>query len=329
VENIKKATDRGASLTRQLLAFSRKQVVKPVVLDLNERLKEITKLLRPLMGDDVEVLVVPKVELAIVEADPGELDQVLMNLAVNARDAMPRGGRFLVETDVVELDHQVPGMHPRIRPGKYVMLAVSDTGIGMDKNILTHAFEPFFTTKEPGKGTGLGLAIVYGIARQNGGEVWAYSEPGRGTTFKVYLPSAEHKLGSSAPAPAESHIPKPEKKTILLVEDDEIMRSLTGKLLQEHGYVVVGVSEGKSALAWAEANPGKMDLLLTDIVMPGISGPELADQLTRSHPQLKVVYMSGYTGELMSTREGLKNGVLLEKPFSRTALLSALHKIFA
>jgi PAS domain S-box-containing protein len=326
VQNIKKATERGASLTRQLLAFSRKQVVKPVVLNLNERLKEITKLLRPLMGDDIEVLIAPRTESAIVEADPGQLDQIVMNLAVNARDAMPDGGRFILETDVVEFDQHFADQYQPLSPGKYILLAVSDSGIGMDKATLTRIFEPFFTTKQPGKGTGLGLATVYGIAKQSGGHIWVYSEPGRGTTFKLYLPSAENKLESSSPAKAEDAIPKLEGKTILLAEDDEIMRSLTGKMLQEQGYIVVGVNDGKSALAWAEANPARMDLLLTDVVMPGISGPELADRLTHSNPKLKVVYMSGYTGELMSTHEGLKHGILLEKPFTRTALLNALHK---
>lgn len=329
VENIKKAIERGAALTRQLLAFSRKQVIQPVLLDLNQRLKEISKLLRPLMGDDVEVLVVPRTEAAIVEADPGQLDQIVMNLAVNARDAMPRGGRFILETDVMELDQHFADQHQPLSPGKYVMLAVSDDGIGMDKATLARIFEPFFTTKEPGKGTGLGLATVYGIAQQSRGHIWVYSEPGRGTTFKIYLPCAENKLESSLPARSESAIPKPEGKTILLVEDDEIMRSLTGKLLEEHGYIVVGVSDGRSALAWAELNPGKPHLVLTDVVMPGMSGPELVDRLAKSNPGLKVVYMSGYTGELMASHEGLRRGVLLEKPFTRTALLNVLHKMLA
>jgi two-component system, cell cycle sensor histidine kinase and response regulator CckA len=195
----------------------------------------------------------------------------------------------------------------------------------MDKATVSRIFEPFFTTKEPGKGTGLGLATVYGITKQNGGHVWVYSEPERGTTFKIYLPSAEGKLGPSSSTKAEAAIPKPERKEILLVEDDEIMRSLTGKLLQEHGYLVVGVGDAKKAIAWVEANPGRADLLLTDVVMPGMSGPELADHLTKSNPKLKVVYMSGYTGELMASHAGLKQGILLEKPFTRTALLSALH----
>jgi PAS domain S-box-containing protein len=325
VENIKKATDRAAALTRQLLAFSRRQVVKPLILDLNDRVKDLTRLLRPLMGDDVEILVVPRSDSAIVEADPGQLDQIVMNLAVNARDAMPKGGRFILETDTVEFDEHFAEQHRPLKPGKYVMLAVSDSGSGMDKATLSRIFEPFFTTKEPGKGTGLGLSTVYGIAQQSGGHIWVYSEPGRGTTFKVYLPSAAHRLTSPASAEAEAVAPKRVAR-ILLVEDDEIMRSLTLKLLQEQGYSVIEANNGKAALEWAEANPGQIDLLLTDVVMPAVSGPELAERLARSHPGLKVVYMSGYTGELMEASERLKHGILLEKPFTRTALLNTLHQ---
>jgi two-component system, cell cycle sensor histidine kinase and response regulator CckA len=326
VENIRKATERGTALTRQLLAFSRKQVVKPVILDLNDRLKEISKLLRPLMGDDVEIVISPRPRSAIVEADPGQLDQIVMNLAVNARDAMPKGGRFILETDLVEFDQHFAQQHQPLNPGKYVMLAVSDSGGGMDKATLSRIFEPFFTTKELGKGTGLGLATVYGIVRQSGGHIWVYSEPGRGTTFKVYFPSAEHKLTSPAPTEADAVAPERQGTTILLVEDDEIMRSLTKKMLQEQGYGVVEAKDGKAALEWVQANPGQIDLLLTDVVMPAVSGPELAERLSRSHPTLKVVYMSGYTGELMEASERLKHGVLVEKPFTRTALLNTLHK---
>src|SRR5579862_6917920 len=326
VENIKKAADRGAALTRQLLAFSRKQVVKPVILDLNDRLKEISKLLRPLMGDDIEIAIVPRAQSAVVEADPGQLDQIVMNLAVNARDAMSRGGRFILETDVVEFDQHFADVHQPLLPGKYVMLAVSDNGSGMDREVMSRIFEPFFTTKEQGKGTGLGLSTVYGIAKQSGGHVWVYSEPERGTTFKVYLPSAEHKLTSTSSAGVESVVPKRQGFRILLVEDDEIMRSLTSKLLQEHGYTVVEANNGKSALEWAEAHPGQIDLLLTDVVMPAVSGPELAERLSHIHTGLKVVYMSGYTGELMEASERLKHGTLLEKPFTRSALLNTLHK---
>lgn len=325
IENIRKATERGAALTRQLLAFSRRQVVKPVLLDVNERLKEIIKLLRPLMGDDVEIVVTQRAQSAVIEADPGQLDQIVLNLAVNARDAMPRGGKFVLETDVVEFDQHFADRHQPLAPGKYVMLAVSDTGVGMDQSTLSRIFEPFFTTKEQGKGTGLGLATVYGIAQQAGGHIWVYSEPGHGTTFKLYLPSAEDKLTAKPPSEDEAMATR-KVGTILLVEDDEIMRSLTRQMLREQGYKVFEATNGKAALKWAQANNEKIDLLLTDVVMPAMSGPELAERLAASHPGVKVIYMSGYTGELMEASERLKRGILLEKPFTRTVLLKTLHE---
>jgi CheY-like chemotaxis protein len=211
-------------------------------------------------------------------------------------------------------------------PGKYVVLAVSDTGGGMDETTVARIFEPFFTTKEAGKGTGLGLATVYGIVKQSAGHIMVYSEPGQGTTFKIYLPSADHKIGVKSKPEVETVSPKRQGATILLVEDDEIMRSLTRKLLQEHGYTVFEADDGKSALEWVRSHAGPIDLLLTDVVMRRMSGPELVERLSKSRPTLKVVYMSGYTGELMANRQVLKPGVtLLEKPFSRTALLNTIH----
>jgi PAS domain S-box-containing protein len=327
VENIKEATERGASLTKQLMAFSRTSAIQPRILDLNERLRDITKLLRPLLGDDVEILVVPKSHSAVVEADPGQLDQIVVNLAVNARDAMPRGGKFILETDAVRLDEAFAEQHQAMAAGKYVLLTVSDTGSGMDEATISRIFEPFFTTKELGKGTGLGLATVYGIVKQNAGHILVYSEPGLGTTFKIYLPSADHKIGVASGTEVETVSPKRRGTTILLVEDDDIMRSLTSQLLQEHGYTVVDVSDGKAALEWAGSHPDQIDLLLTDVVMPRMSGPELVESLNASHANLKVVCMSGYTGELIAEREVLKRGItLLEKPFTRTALLNTIHK---
>jgi PAS domain S-box-containing protein len=367
VENIKKAIERGRSLTKQMMAFSRTSAVQPRVLDLNERLREISKLLRPLLGDDIEVLIVPRSATAVVEMDPGQLDQIVVNLAVNSRDAMPRGGKFILETSAVDFDdsfaaqqfaaggggmnslttggtgdHRVGpesesagktatdstggGGEGRYSGGKYVLLAVSDTGSGMDEATVSRIFEPFFTTKGAGKGTGLGLATVYGIVKQSGGHILVYSEPGQGTTFKIYLPSAEHKIGIVSRPEAETASLKRKGATILLVEDDEIMRSLTRKLLEENGYTVVEADDGKSALEWLEAHPEPIDLLLTDVVMRRMSGPELVERLAASRPNLKVVYMSGYTGELMANRDVLKAGVtLLEKPFSRTALLNTIH----
>jgi PAS domain S-box-containing protein len=326
IENIRKASERGASLTRQLLAFSRTPAIQPRVLDLNERLKDISKLLRPLMGDDVEILIVPKSPSAVIEADPGQLDQIIVNLAVNARDAMPRGGKFILETSTVKLDQAFAEQHQPMTAGKYVLLAVSDTGTGMDQATATRIFEPFFTTKAVGKGTGLGLATVYGIVKQSAGHILVYSEPEHGTTFKIYFPSADHKIGLGSKEEAETVGPKRQGTTILLVEDDEIMRGLTRQLLQEHGYNVVDVDDGKSALEWVESHPGPVDLVLTDVVMRRMSGPELVERLTASQPNLKVVYMSGYTGELIAERKRLKRGItLLEKPFTRTALLNTIH----
>jgi PAS domain S-box-containing protein len=326
VENIKKASERGRSLTKQLLAFSRTSAVQPVVLDLNERLRDISKLLRPLLGDDVEILVVPRSSSAVVEADPGQLDQIVVNLAVNARDAMPHGGKFILETGAVRFDEGFGERNEAMRPGKYVLLAVSDTGHGMDEETISRIFEPFFTTKGLGKGTGLGLATVYGIVKQSAGHILVYSEPGHGTTFKIYLPSADHKIGLGSKTEVETVGPKRQGTTILLVEDDEIMRSLTRQLLQEHGYTVVEADDGKSALEWAESHPQPVDLLLTDVVMKRMSGPELVERLHASRPALKIVYMSGYTGELIAEREMLHRGItLLEKPFSRTALLNTIQ----
>ncbi len=326
VDNIRGAAERGASLTRQLLVFSRRQAIQPRILDLNERLRELSKLLRPLMGDDVEVVIQMRSSAALVEADPGQLDQVVLNLAVNARDAMLHGGKLILETDVVEFDDAFAQQHQPMTAGKYVMLAISDNGSGMDDATVSRIFEPFFTTKEAGKGTGLGLATVYGIVKQSGGHIWVYSEPGRGTTFRIYLPSADHKLGIEAKAEREAAIPEAKQATILLVEDDDVMRGLTRQLLEEQGYTVMEAKDGKSALEYAGSRLGEIKLLLTDVVMRGMDGPELAARLTGLKPALKVVFMSGYAGSLMAER-GIpeRNVALLEKPFTRVALLHAIH----
>jgi PAS domain S-box-containing protein len=329
IDTIRKASERGASLTRQLLAFSRKQVVQPRILDLNERVKEASKLLKPLMGDDVQLLVNSKVPVAAVEADPGQLDQIIMNLAVNARDAMPRGGKLIIEISTGDFDEAFVKQHPPMTAGAYVLLAVSDTGTGMNESTIAHIFEPFFTTKETGKGTGLGLATVYGIVQQTGGHIFVYSEVGRGTTFKIYLPSAEAKIGALRPKVEETS-PKAEGATVLLVEDDEIMRGLTRQLLENHGYAVIEAADGMSALQVANSDHTRIDVVLTDVVMRGLSGPELVLQLSESRPGLKFVYMSGYTGELIAEHDVMQSAVLLlEKPFSRTTLLNTLHRVLA
>jgi PAS domain S-box-containing protein len=323
IDNIREATNRGAALTRQLLAFSRRQPVQTQVLDLNERLKEVSKLLKPLMGDDVEIVIPSRATAAIIEADPGQIDQIVLNLAVNSRDAMPHGGKLIIETGVHDLDEGFAREHS-MTPGRYVMLAVSDNGTGMDEATRSRIFEPFFSTKESGKGSGLGLATVYGIVKQFGGHIWVYSELSHGTTFKIYLPDAEHKLRLGTEPQAEALPVRREGLTLLLAEDDPIMRKLTRRLLEEYGYKVLEAIDGEAALEVISQNSNHIDLILTDVVMKGMNGPELALRLMDSHPEMKVVYMSGYTGELV-VHQGLRRGIrLLEKPFTRTALLTTI-----
>src|SRR5215469_10903464 len=325
VGNIRKVIERGAALTRQLLAFSRASVVQPTIIDLNRHLADIIKLLRPLMGDDVEIVVSPRSQSALVEVDTGQLDQILVNLAVNSRDAMPQGGKFILETRTIDLDETFTHNHEPMVPGKHVQLAVSDTGVGMEESVVSRIFEPFFTTKEPGKGTGLGLATAYGLVKRMHGHIWVYSEPGRGTTFKIYLPCAEDKLNAETSAEPEPVSAKQPGTVVLLVEDDEIMRSVTRQLLEEQGFKVVAMPDGNSALDYIGSHSDEFNVILTDVVMRGMSGPELVAKLSGTHPHLRVVYMSGYTGELIAEREILKEGVtLLEKPFTRAALLKAL-----
>jgi PAS domain S-box-containing protein len=325
IDNIREAANRGASLTRQLLAFGRRQPVQRQILDLNDRLREVSKLLKPLMGDDVEIMLPSRSTATVVEADPGQLDQIVLNLAVNSRDAMPRGGKLIIETGVYDLDETFAREHS-MTPGRYVMLAVSDNGTGMDDATRSRIFEPFFTTKESGKGSGLGLATVYGIVKQSGGHIWAYSELSYGTTFKIYLPSAEHKLELGSEAGAEVLPVRREGVTLLLAEDDAIMRKLTRKMLEEHGYKVLEAIDGEAALHVISQNSTRIDLILTDVVMKVMNGTELVLRLMDSHPEMKVVYMSGYTGELVA-HQGLQNGIpLLEKPFTRAALLKVIDE---
>ncbi len=325
LDNIREATKRGAALTRQLLAFSRRQPVQSQILDLNERLREVIKLLKPLMGDDVDVVLLPRSASVVVEADPGQLDQIVMNLAVNSRDAMPHGGKLIIETGVLAVDAAFAREHS-MTPGRYVLLAVSDNGTGMDEKTRSRIFEPFFTTKDSGKGSGLGLATVYGLVTQSGGHIWVYSELSRGTTFKIYLPSAEHKLGIGQEARAEALPAKREGMIILLVEDDPILRKLTRKMLEAHGYKVLEAIDGEAAMDVIAKSSDRIDLTLTDVVMKGMNGPELVLRLMDSHPEMKVVYMSGYTGELVA-HQGPQGGIrLLEKPFTRADLLKMVDE---
>jgi len=324
LDNIREAAKRGASLTRQLLAFSRRQPVQQQILDLNDRLKDVSKLLQALMGDDVEIVLTPRAAAAIVEADAGQLDQIIVNLAVNARDAMPKGGKLIIETAVLDFDESFAHDHPSMSAGRYIMLAVSDNGVGMDEATRSRIFEPFFTTKEVGRGSGLGLATVYGIVKQSGGHILVYSEVGHGTTFKIYFPCADTRLEDAVQTDAEALPPRREGVTVLLAEDDPMMRRLTRKMLEQNGYKVLEAEDGKAAMNLVKANHQSVNLVLTDVVMKGMTGPELVLRVLDSNPSMKVVYMSGYTGELVA-RQGLNSGIpLLEKPFTRLDLLKTV-----
>ena len=313
--DIKTAAARAGELTRQLLAFSRRQVLVPRVMDLNASIRDNMRMLRRLLHENVELVTVVDEHLGHVRADPGQIDQVLVNLAVNARDAMPRGGRLTIETSNVSVSPSDAAKHPSFREGDYVLLAVSDNGVGIDKEILPYIFEPFFTTKEQGKGTGLGLSMVYGIVKQSGGWIWVYSEVGRGTTFKVYLPRIDEPLG---PTTIPKDVERPcGHETILVVEDEPGVRKLTCHILRAHGYAVIEAASGGEAIAKSDNDGPSIHLLVTDVVMPGMSGPELAGTLTARYPNVKVLYTSGYTDATI-VEHGLGTGVLsfLQKPFT-------------
>lgn len=329
VDEIQNAGKRAAVLTQQLLAFSRKQVLEPKVLDLNTVVSEVDRMLRRLIGEDIELKVVLAKGLGMVKADPGQIDQVIFNLVVNSRDAMPQGGKLTLETSNAELDQSDVNQFRYVVPGSYVLLKVSDTGCGMDAEQQSKIFEPFFTTKEPGKGTGLGLATVYGIVKQSGGYIWVDSEIGKGTTFKIYLPRIDE--------PRES---QPEERrrsdwtlrpcTVLLVEDEESLRKLTRTTLTELGHSVLEASDAFKALEIAGKTRGGIDLLLTDVVMPGMSGRALADQLTALRPGMRVLYMSGYTDGAVARHGVLESGIsILRKPFTRAELTERVEEVLS
>jgi len=315
VEEIRNAGLRAAELTRQLLAFSRRQVLAPKVLELNAVVANMDKMLRRLIGDDVELATALHAEAGAVNADPGQLEQVLLNLVVNARDAMPGGGRVLIETTRMTLRDELVERRHRLPPGDYVCLAVADSGLGMDEATQAHLFEPFFTTKEVGKGTGLGLATVYGIVKQSGGYIWVYSEPGRGTTVKVYLPRVRGAAEPPLPAPELPPL-RGGKETVLLVEDAAPVRTLARRSLEARGYRVLDAADGPSALELSARHAEEIDVLVTDVVMPGMSGRELAERLAPTRPRMKVLYTSGYTDDAMVRQGVLNAGVaFLQKPF--------------
>jgi PAS domain S-box-containing protein len=327
INEIKKAGQRGASLTRQLLAFSRQQVLEPKILNLNSVVADVQKMLQRVIGEDIELITNCQPNLALVNADQGQIEQVIMNLAVNSRDAMPNGGKLRIETANVDLDEFYARQHAPLVPGSYVMLVVTDTGMGMDAETQTHIFEPFFTTKELGKGTGLGLATVYGIVKQSGGYVWVYSELGQGTTFKIYLSQVQGEVEKEQPSIGPDKLVK-RTETILLVEDEEALRKMTCELLVESGYTVLEAGDGLEALEIAQRHKGPIHLLLTDVVMPRMGGPALAKPAAVLHPELKVLYMSGYTG-YSSDNQALVNSAseLLQKPFTRDVLLRKIREM--
>jgi PAS domain S-box-containing protein len=330
VEEIHQAAQRAASLTRQLLAFSRRQVLQPKVINLNSLVPGIETMLRRLIGEDILFATVLHPRLGNVRADPGQIEQVIVNLVVNARDAMPKGGRVTIETRNVELDESYAEDHPGVTPGRYVMLAVTDTGVGMDEETRARIFEPFFTTKVRGKGTGLGLATVYGIVQQTGGHIWPYSEPGKGTTMRVYLPRVDEPADPlERPGEAPLELLRG-SETILLVEDEAPVRSVTRQLLERNGYTVLEAADGPAALALVDrgSGGGHVDLLLTDVIMPGMSGRELAGELQARRPDLRVLYMSGYTDDAVVRHGMLEPGLAyLEKPFRPATLLRKVREV--
>ncbi|HKW85844.1 MAG TPA: ATP-binding protein, partial [Nitrospiraceae bacterium] len=324
---IKEAGYRAATLTHQLLAFSRQQVLKPKVLDLNAVVQNIMKFLRPLIGENINLIICPDPNLARVKADPGQIEQVIMNLVVNAQDAMPHGGQLTIETTNVELADTAPSKKGSMLSISYVMLTVSDTGCGMDADTQARLFEPFFTTKEPGQGTGLGLSTAHGIVKQSGGHIDFSSEVGKGSTFRIYLPRVEGEVELSEPAPARSEMLRG-TETILLVEDDERVRSIGQTILQRHGYTILEARNGKEALHLAREHQGPIHLLLTDMVMPGLSGPQLAECLASIRPDTKVLYTSGYTDKVRTHHNLIDlSNAFLQKPFTRETLTCKVREV--
>jgi len=325
--HIFRAAERGGTLTRQLLAFSRQQVLEPRIINIREHIRGIQDLLRRVLGEDILLVVNTDGNPINLRADPTQLEQVIMNLVVNARDAMPAGGRLTIEPSEVYLDHEYCLRNPEARPGDYARIAISDTGGGMGPEILMRLFEPFFTTKESGKGTGLGLATVYGILKQSGGHITVYSEVGEGTTFKIYLPLCKETASESEPAPSSEGIPRG-TETILLVEDEESLREVTREYLSSQGYTVIVAGEAEAAVAAADNSPLHIDLLLTDVILPGTSGVKLAERLAPRHSHLRVLYVSGYTADAIVHHGG--HGVdfaFLSKPYSLSSLARKVRAV--
>jgi len=325
---IAQASERAGAVTQQLLAFSRRQLIQPRIIDINAAIVQTEKMLRRLLGEDIQLTLELQENSPHIKADPNQIEQAVVNLALNARDAMPRGGRIFIQTSEIHLDENYARTHPGVKPGDYVMLAITDTGQGMSAEIRQRIFEPFFTTKDRGKGTGLGLAIVYGMVKQCGGDIWVYSEPGKGSTFRLYFPKAGEQPRVSSPR--EPKAPRAEKShTVLVVEDEKPVRELTVRMLQQLGYSVLSAASGKEALAISNSFGGSIGLLVTDVVMPEMSGRQVADALLRARPEMKVLYVSGYT-EHAVIHHGVESGVeFLAKPFSREALAKKIAEMFS
>jgi PAS domain S-box-containing protein len=327
IEEVKKAGGRAMDLIRRLLAFSRRQIFQTSVLDLNTILRDLEKMLRRIIGEDIELVTLLADDLGKIEADPGQIEQILLNLAVNARDAMPSGGKLTIETTNTELDKTYARSHVAVKPGRYVMVSVSDTGVGMTPEVRERVFEPFFTTKEKGKGTGLGLSTVYGIVKQSGGNIWVYSEPGYGTTFKIYLPRLDELLKREREMKIVEESPRG-NETILVVEDEEKVLMMVAEILREQGYKILGAPRGENALLIAGQHKGPIHLMVTDVVMPGMNGRELAGRLAPLHSEMKVLYMSGYTDDAIVHHGVLEKGInFIQKPFTVAGLASKVRQV--
>ena len=328
LHEIRKAAERASHLTRQLLAFSRRQIIEPQVFDLNDLVLNLDKLLRRLIGEDIELVTLPSIHPGIVKVDPGQMEQVLVNLSVNARDAMPHGGKLSVATGEVTLDDDYARRHPEATPGRYVMLVVGDTGIGITHEVKDHIFEPFFTTKDPGKGTGLGLSTCYGIVAQAGGHMTVDSEPGQGTTFKIYLPAVRENASAPPLRDAPAKLPFG-TETVLVVEDEPSVRAVASRLLRRQGYSVLEAANGQEALSLAQAHADEeIHLLLADVVMPLMGGKELAQQLGETHPGARVLFTSGYTDDAIVNYGDLDSSTeFMQKPFTPTTLAHRVREV--
>jgi signal transduction histidine kinase/CheY-like chemotaxis protein len=325
--HIKQAAEKAASLTKQLLAYSSQQVLEPQILEVNSVVRKIEPLLQRVIGEHIDIQTKLGSNMGRVKADPGQLEQVIMNLAINARDAMPHGGKLFFETHDVDVDEAYAQQHSNITPGQYVLLAVSDTGVGIDSSTRERIFEPFFTTKERGKGTGLGLATVYGIVKQSGGHIWVYSEAGMGTTFKIYLPRTTEASKPVVAAMSKTAVPARNSETILLVEDQALLRRVIVEMLEKQGYRVLSAEDPEKGLREAQAHSGPIHLLITDVLLPGMNGPVLAEQLQKARPATKVLFVSGYTENIVS-HHGLDTGIsFLQKPFTNESLARKVREL--